>query len=549
MCGIWALVGAGAGARPVHHAPFIEAISPRGPDRSTEVYGPHFHIAFHRLAIHDLSPSGDQPFRIASRSKGLIYVICNGEIYNAEEIQATYGFPLTGGSDCEVLAMMIVDLWDTPREIFSLIRGEYAFVAIRVPDEGPVEWLAARDPFGVRPLYWGNTPYGPVFSSTLAGVAGLYGAVGDQFPPGHMARGGGAGAGEGLPAPVGVFDPPLQGPGPGPGAAAAARAIIAETLVDAVRVRMSSERPLGFLLSGGLDSSLLVAIAVKALGHRAPPTFSIGLEGSPDLAAARKVARHLGTQHTEVIFTIDEAIAAVPEVIRALETYDITTIRASIGSFLLARYIRINTGIRALINGDGSDEVAGGYLYHYYAPSAEDSHYDCLRLLHEIHRYDGLRVDRTLGWHGLEARLPFLDPAYVRAYLAAPAGLRAPRAGGDAQMEKQLLRDAFDEAYPGLLPREILYRRKEAFSDGVSGKNNLIAALGEWAMREHGVPERAAYAKVFDALFPGHRHVLPGGYWMPKWTQETDDPSARTLAVYGGGGAGGGADAGGGLRA
>ena len=226
-------------------------------------------------------------------------------------------------------------------------------------------------------------------------------------------------------------------------------------------------------------------------------------------------------------FTPEEAIEAIPSVIQCLESYDITTVRASIGSFLLARWINENTDIKVLLNRDGSDEIACGYLYNYYAPSAQDAHEDALRLLSEIHMYDGLRVDRTISHHGIEARVPFLDTRYVDAYLNILVEWRVPN---KFQMEKQFLHDVFNEFYPGILPREVLYRRKEAFSDGVSSKNETKSMIDYIKDFTNG-KEADVYKEIFTELFPNNLHIIPR-YWMPKWTDETNDPSATKLKIY-----------------
>jgi asparagine synthase (glutamine-hydrolysing) len=317
---------------------------------------------------------------------------------------------------------------------------------------------------------------------------------------------------------------------------------ITKTLIDAVSTRLASDRGIGFFLSGGLDSSLVVGIAVKILGLQCAKTFSIGMKGSPDLKYARQVATFLETDHTEVIFTEKDIIDALPHVIECLETYDITTVRASIGSFLLAKHIRENTDVRVILNGDGSDEVACGYLYNYYAPSAQAAHLDAERLLEEIHMYDGLRVDRTLSYYGLEARVPFLDTKYVHTYMSIPAELRIPiQDTYDAEtgqkvpgcMEKYMLRNAFKQLYPYVLPESILMRRKEAFSNGVSGANHnsksMIQIIQEWAFNNM-LTEEVLYKAIFEETFPNHLHVIPK-YWMPRWCDATD-PSATVLPIY-----------------
>jgi len=561
MCGIWAYVLPNGQAMDdadvsvtdrylteVQRKKLLSTVAKRGPDRSKEFLssGKNFHLAFHRLAIHDLSPSGDQPFTITDKDGNTYYVICNGEIYNYKEIGNKYNMQLQSDSDCEVIVHLCNMYWDTPEVILQDLEGEFAFVAVRETSQGIISILAARDPYGVRPLYYSPHTNGSIlFSSLLSGIMDAEyldsTLKGSHFPPGHYYTS------DMTPSDTLLFTqyyklainrnsaPSVEDD----------RSIvlqfdeyydnITETLIEAVKTRLASDREIGFFLSGGLDSSLVVGIATRILGLGATEgtkparTFSIGMEGSPDLAYAKQVAEFLGTNHTEVRFTAEDAISVIPEVVKCLETYDITTIRASIGSYLLAKYIRENTDVRVIMNGDGSDEVACGYIYNYYAPSPAEAHADAERLLEEIHMYDGLRVDRTVSHHGLEARLPFLDPHYVKAYFEVPEELRVPMKG--CRIEKHLLRQAFALGYPNVLPNDVLFRPKEAFSNGVSAAKgkSMIAAIQECA-ESIGVTEADLYKNIFEELFPNHLHVIPR-YWMPRWCEATD-PSATTLDIY-----------------
>jgi asparagine synthase (glutamine-hydrolysing) len=537
MCGIWAYILRNG----LLHGEVLEeqennTLKNRGPDNTVVVKKENIHMVFHRLAINGLSSTGDQPFTIIDEDGTVTYIMCNGEIYNSKDIIHKYNIKTESDSDCEVLCYLLKRFWNNPFRVLNEIRGEYAIVAVRMYSDDRTEVFAARDPFGVRPLYWSTNCYGLTFSSLLSGIMGH--GKGVHFPPGHYISGDVSACD-----PVSFYTIPsydvLSYATSSTSALTASTddtqyyKYITRSLVDAVSIRLTSDRELGFLLSGGLDSSLVVGIATRVLEVERPKTFSVGMEGSSDLLYARKVADFLGTDHTEVLFTLDEAIQAIPEVIKCLETYDITTIRASIGSFLLAKYIKNNTNVRVLLNGDGSDEVACGYLYNYYAPSADEAHSDAIRLLEEIHMYDGLRVDRTISYNGIEARVPFLDPMYVETYLSTPASLRIPT---KERMEKHLLRHAFWHTYPDILPHEIMFRRKEAFSDGVSakideGKETMIQRIKKWAA-DQGTTEPDMYKTIFDGLYPDHKHIIPR-YWMPRWTgAQTNDPSATTLSIY-----------------
>jgi asparagine synthase (glutamine-hydrolysing) len=324
---------------------------------------------------------------------------------------------------------------------------------------------------------------------------------------------------------------------------------IRKTLIEAVAKRIdSTDRELGFFLSGGLDSSLVVGIATRICGLKRPRTFSIGMVGSPDLAFAREVSEFLDTDHTEVFFTADEAVDAIPKVIRALETYDITTIRASIPSYLLAKYINTHTKIRVIMNGDGSDELFGGYLYFNNAPNDQAFQAECERLLNDIHTFDVLRSDRSISANGLEARTPFLDKQFVSVVRSIQPSYLRPIPG--KQMEKYILRSAFDDG--STLPPEVLWRRKEAFSDGVSTPEKAwfqeiqdrVAALVPVDWKEKSLlsfshhmtpktPEEYYYRFLFTSYYglAAIRVTVPYR-WMPKWCPETNDPSARTLQMY-----------------
>jgi asparagine synthase (glutamine-hydrolysing) len=496
----------------------------------TEVQGSDYHFCFHRLAIHDLRIDGDQPFLDEWEDGTLVHLMCNGEIYNYKEIIAKHALQkrMKSRSDCEVILHLFRMFDGDIVAVYKELKGEFAFVMRMETPDGQVRVCAARDAFGVRPLYYGTTSKGVVFSSLLAGIVGLdANASGAHFPPGHvyteLPQDTSPGTWHKIP-----WDTPACSLAP-----SKLHASIVTSFVHAVRRRLCGDRKVGFFLSGGLDSSLVVAVAAKVLGISRPRTFSIGFDAhAPDLQYARIVAAHINADHTELILDPQEALDAMPEVMKALETYDITTIRASTPQYLLAQYVAQNTDVRVILNGDGSDEVSMGYLYNYYAPNHEAAHNDTLRLLANIHQFDGLRVDRTLAAHGLEARLPFLDTEYVRTYLAAPVAMRCPRMDdtGKKRMEKQLLRDAFAAVHPGVLPEVILYRQKEAFSDGVSTQKESWYHMVQQHVEQLGLTEEAWYKQVFDMHFPHHRHVLPY-FWMPQWTKATD-PSARQLDVY-----------------
>jgi asparagine synthase (glutamine-hydrolysing) len=549
MCGIWACIqNSNSLIRIKGYSIDSDVPRVRGPDTTNELISDSYNLVFHRLAINDTSHEGDQPFTFTDIDNYTYNILCNGEIYNYKALISQFNIQTKSKSDCEVLCYLFEQYWSSPVIIAKLLDGEFAIVAMRTAPNGDRSVIAMRDPFGVRPLYWSqiSDEYGDktlFFSSMLGGICKIPNASkADHFPPGHYMKANMSEEANIWSCPTSYYDvppckselvEPLENP-------EMYYTYIRKSLVNAVTKRIeSTDRELGFFLSGGLDSSLVVGIATRIYGLKKPRTFSIGMVGSPDLAYAREVSEFLDTEHTEVFFTAAEAIDAIPDVIRALETYDITTIRASIPSYLLAKHINQNTNIRVIMNGDGSDEVACGYLYNYNAPSAQAAHEDALRLLKEIHKFDGLRCDRTIAGNGIEARVPFLDPEFVETYLSIPAELRIPT---EDRMEKLMLRNAFDSAYTEnnieILPKSVLFRRKEAFSNGVSAKDTketMIDAIQTWAKTYIGYQsenaESIAYKRLFESQFPKHTHVLPH-YWMPKWSGETNDPSATTLNIY-----------------
>ena len=318
---------------------------------------------------------------------------------------------------------------------------------------------------------------------------------------------------------------------------------IREKLYAAVEKRCcTTERPIACLLSGGLDSSLVAALVSqyhKENGLPSLETYSIGLEGSVDLKYAKKVAEHLGTKHTEIILTEDDFCNAIPEVIYAIESYDTTTVRASIGNYLLGKYISTHSEAKVIFNGDGSDELLGGYLYMKKADDAIEFDKECRRLLKEIHMFDVLRSDKSISSHGLEPRTPFLDRGFTQYVLSLPCDIRFQ----PNTIEKYWLRQAF--AMDELLPIEVLWRKKEAFSDGVSKTSRSLYEIlqehaekmvpGEietqqWIINPPKTKEQYYYRKIFEEHYKNCANVIPH-MWMPKYVN-AEDASARTLSIY-----------------
>ena len=519
MCGIWALIGERLSIPDVRR--WVSMLDKRGPESSRMYYGYKYQLGFTRLALNGLNDDGMQPMYYRDTTW-----LCNGEIYNAHTIAKEIGYVNKSGSDCEVIGPAL-SASNTLSEFFNRLHGVFAIVIVE-----DKRVIVGRDPYGVRPLFISTSDSRIVIASEMKAI--LPSQHVKPFPPGtyaiidmetrsitytqyhvqHIA-------------PI-VFDNVFSS--------------IRESLLNSVKLRMLTERPIAALLSGGLDSSLIAALVQRELvSANRPPleTFSIGFQGSEDLRHARIVAEHIGSNHTEIIMTPDEFFDAIPEVIQDIESYDITTVRASVGNWLVAREISKCSQCKVVFNGDGSDELFGGYLYFFKAPSEKAFEEESDRLLKDIHLFDVLRSDRCISSHGLEARTPFLDKQFVDTVKSIPVNMRRPSA---ERMEKWVLREAF--ANSNLLPLDVLYRKKEAFSDGVSThggvswyrecQSRALNRVPDWKdnVEYTHLPSHTAesfyYRMLFEKSYPNMSHVIPY-FWMPKWSPETTDPSALTL--------------------
>ncbi len=525
MCGIWAYIGYKSKDMGVAAAAAAGALAARGPEGTRILTLDGAVFVFTRLAINGLNDAGMQPFEHG----GQVFM-CNGEIYNSRALAAEIGYETVSGSDCEVLGALWRSCAGDAVAFARALDGVFALV-LKDGDD----YVVARDPYGVRPLYWARTADGDyAFGSERKSLTGFEGV--EEFPPGEVwrVRSKRSGGGDAVRA-VYHTVPWLKG------VSSDWPEAVRASLEAAVDKRLLAERPVAAMLSGGLDSSLIAALvqrSMKAQG-RCLETFSIGMAGSTDLRFAGYVAAWIGSKHHEIVVTADEMFAAIPSVIHAIESYDITTVRASVGNWMVAQAVRARSDCKVVFNGDGSDEVWGSYLYMGRAPSGAAFERESERLLEEIHQYDVLRSDRCVAAHGLEARTPFLDKQFVACARSAPTGLRRWLAalGG----EKKLLRDAF--AHTGILPGEVIWRKKEAFSDGVSGTErswfeeiqsrvtSLVPADWEsqaarWTPRPP-TAEAYWYRSLYEQSYGSVEKPWP--YWMPRWSPETKDPSARTL--------------------
>lgn len=498
----------------------------RGPDMSCIVETESGWLCFHRLAIMDLQPSGMQPFELDGD-----YVVCNGELYGfrpiREELEQNYTF--VGESDCEILLPMYREYG---LHMFTMLDAEFALILY---DGKKDSLIAARDPIGIRPLFYGYLQDGSiVFASEAKNLVGICDRI-TPFPPGHYYADGKFVRYCDLTTVNSYSNDDLD----------TICKTIRVLLTSGIEKRLDADAPLGFLLSGGLDSSLVCAVAAKLLDKKLR-TFSIGMDlDAIDLRYAREVADYIGSDHTEVIISREDVLDALETVVSILGTYDITTIRASIGMYLICKAIHETTDIRVLLTGEISDELFG-YKYTDFAPSAEEFQKEAKKRVDELYMYDVLRADRCISSNSLEARVPFGDLDFARYVMSIDPEKKRNTYGKG----KYLLRRAFEGDY---LPDLILYREKAAFSDAMG--HSMVDDLKEYAeafytdgeyesrrqQYDFATPftkESLLYRELFEKYYPGQAAMVKD-FWMPNKAWEgcdVNDPSARVLSNYGGSG-------------
>ncbi|MBR3275370.1 MAG: asparagine synthase B [Eubacterium sp.] len=523
MCSIMSYCGSGADPEL-----FLEGFArtkSRGPDDTRIIDTGEGLLGFHRLSIMGLTPSGMQPFEL-----GGCFCICNGELYGFEKEREKLrekGYSFASDSDCEIILPMY---FEHGTEMFSMLDAEFVCV---IYDGRTKEYIAARDPIGIRPLYYGYDEKGViVFASEAKNLVGLCADI-RPFPPGHYYKDGQF---------IRYCDIASVDEVCGDDPETACRQIH-DKLTEGVRKRLVSDAKVGFLLSGGLDSSLVCAIAAKESG-KPIETFAIGMsEDAIDLKYAAQVAEFIGSHHTEVYMTPEEVISSLEEVVHLLGTFDITTIRASMGMYLVCKAIHERTDIRVLLTGEISDELFG-YKYTDFAPSAEAFQKEAEKRIRELHMYDVLRADRCISVNSLEARVPFGDLDFVHYVMSLDPEMKLNRYGKG----KYLLRHAFEK--DKILPESILWREKAAFSDAVG--HSMVDYLKEYAETqytdeefeekrlayEHARPftkESLLYREIFEKYYPGQAEMI-ADFWMPnkEWEGcDVNDPSARVLSNYG----------------
>ena len=550
MCGIWTFINLlNKNIDVIKLYNNFMNLKNRGPDFSNfQIYN-NIYVGFHRLSIMENNFKGNQPYVIEDNNKTIVF-ICNGEIYNFKELNLKYELNINSNLDCLVIPKLYNKFNNDYNKFLELfkyeIKGEFAFILLEFDNLfNLTNVISCRDQIGVRPLYYNNINYESsdiLFSSELKGTLS-YDKLITEYPPGILTK-------------INIntnsinsidvhnfnyiydinnyFDVPKNN------TEEYYLEKIRYTVFNSIKRRLMTEKPIAFLLSGGVDSSLVAAISSRLLNETIY-TYCCGLEEGTDFEYADMVAKHIKSNHTKVYFSQKEALDSIDNVIYTIESWDPTTIRASVGQYLVSKYISNNTNAKVVMVGDGSDEVCSSYLFNYYAPSDKELHNCSADYVKNIHMYDGRRADRCISGNGLETRIPFLDPEFIETYWSIPAKWRHPKY---KNIEKWWLRKAFENT--NLLPHDVLWRKKEAFSDGISGKehswfqiiNNYINELEcvkdyEYS-NEYPTREVYYYKTIFIKHFSKKNiNILPD-YWQPKWTNNNNyiDPSARILDIY-----------------
>jgi asparagine synthase (glutamine-hydrolysing) len=525
----------------------------RGPDWSGIFASSNAILCHERLAIVGID-TGAQPL-LDHKTKNALAV--NGEIYNHLELRKTLKgqHEFQTHSDCEVLLYLYSE---KGTNFLEDLNGIFAFVLF---DEQKNSFLIARDPLGVVPLYIGYDSSGHFWvASELKALESECTHI-EEFPPGHYFEGTASPQSmtdtshEEWMKPVRYFKPPWIQEGFRPKSPFDPK-VLRAALEQAVKRQLMTEVPFGVLLSGGLDSSLIAGLVIQELNKMIEreersltiKTFSIGLEGSPDLAAAKIVAKALGTEHHTVHFTVQEGLDAISDVIFHLETYDVTTIRAATPMYLLSRKIK-SMGIKMILSGEGSDEIFGGYLYFHKAPNAQEFQEELIRKISALHKYDCLRANKSTAAWGVEARVPFLDLEFLKVAMNIDPQFKMC---GNGVIEKKILRESFEN----LIPHEVLWRQKEQFSDGVGygwidalkafanqevWDTSMARARFKFPINPPQTKEAYWYRSLFARHFPNPAvaHLVPGGPSVAcstptaiKWDASfanSADPSGRSV--------------------
>ena len=554
MCGIWTYIN--LLKTKISYGKLYEdfmKLQSRGPDyTSFQIIKNRIAVGFHRLVIMDPNFHANQPYIIEDNERTIMF-ICNGEIYNYEELNEKYNLKILNNSDCMIIPKLYIqftkdnDIAKFSELFIKEIKGEYAFILFEFDKfQNLKQLIVGRDQIGIRPLYYHSPTKNSkelIFSSEIKGTTFFSDSI-SEFPPGQISQFifddiGSVYERYNYDFQTVYFTTQPQNMEYNSINEDYYLKKIKDAVINSVKRRLISDKPLSFLLSGGVDSSLIAAIAASLL-KQPINTYCCGMNKGTDLIYAKKVADYIGSNHTEVYFSPDEALDAINDVIYTTETWDTTTIRASVGQYLVCKYIGTNTDAKVVMVGEGPDEVCSSYLFNYYAPSSEELHNTAIEYVKNIHMYDGRRADRCISHWGLEGRFALLDPEFIEAYWSLPAEWRHPKYKG---IEKWWLRKAFENS--NILPEEVLWRKKEAFSDGISDKENswfeIIQDYVEkntdsYVLDDNNPTIEAFYYKQKFIKFYGDKliNILPN-YWQPKWINNNNtyiDPSARKLDIY-----------------
>lgn len=540
MCGIFAILGDHNDVPIETMRTYFKKGKKRGPEYSSLTnISDDILWGFHRLCINGLNEISNQPIRAMNS-----VMMCNGEIYNHKELAQRSGLTMSTNSDCEIIGRLY-ELYGT--NFVNLLDGVFAFI---IYDMTTGDVIVGRDPYGVRPLYVCKYSSGLIgFASDLStllfdtNIESI-----EQVEPGTISKYNKTVDSDNK---FAFIEKDRYFYSTSKTTISEDRGIeyymynAVNLLEQSVSKRVQNcERDIASLLSGGLDSSIisaLVSLQYFKKNGRALKTYSIGLKDAVDLQYAKLVSDHIGSIHSEVVVDNQYFLDAIPNVIEHIESYDTTTVRASVGNWNIAKYIRENSDAKVVFNGDGADELMGGYLYFHCAPDDTEFHDESVRLLSDISKYDVLRSDKSISSHGLEPRTPFLDKDFTKFYLSIPIKYRNHCNG--KKIEKYFIRKAIELYKPDLLPTEILWRVKEAFSDGVSSTSKpwyevIQDSLDDYQSSNekdsHNEPmtnEQMYYRNIFDEKYPGCSKLVPY-FWMPRFIKGVRDASARTLQVY-----------------
>jgi len=559
MCGIWSIIDK-SNQSSEHKEKIFSLLNDfwnikhRGPDNSHLETFDNVYAGFHRLAIMDTSFKSNQPYVIRDGNRTIVF-ICNGEIYNYSQISKDYNFDIDT-SDCLVIPKLYIHhtnkstIGDWLDMFNDKIKGEYAFIMYEFDEMMKLsKYFVGRDHVGVRPLYMSkNDSDIDLYSSEVKGMINYHKEI-CEFPPGtiKMVNCNPFSYEEEYYKYTDIYHNMTNLSELTEDRTKLYLKDVRTAVIDSVKRRMIAHRPIAVLLSGGLDSSLVAAIVAK-YSDQPIRTFCCGMKGSTDMIYAKMVADHIKSNHTEIYFTEEEGLQALEDVIYTTETWDTTTVRASVGQYMVLKYLGTETDCGVCMVGEGPDEVCSSYLFNFYAPTSESIDTSSKEYVKNIHMYDGRRADRCISRFGLEARVPYLDPQFIRAYWNIPAKYRHPNFKG---IEKWWLRQAFEGL--DLLPNEVLWRQKEAFSDGISSKkkswfdvlqgyietqyNDELESIEHDFVNPAMTIEAKYYRKIFLDKFGLTKDKIIPNYWQPKWNQKGEvteyvDPSARVLNVY-----------------